>query len=68
MCNFIRPTADNADMRVVDINGQLLYKSKNPNFKGSFSKPSISALSAPGMYVLQLEIGVKEICTKNMVY
>ena len=55
-------------IRMLDINGKLLYESNNPNFQGSFSKTmSLGAVSA-GMYVLQLEIGGKKYVQKIMVY
>jgi len=58
----------NADYRILDINGQLLYQSDNPNFLGAYSKTiSLGAVSA-GMYVLQMEVGSKKYLQKIMVY
>ncbi len=58
----------NADYRILDINGQLLYQSNNPNFLGAYSKTiSLGAVSA-GMYVLQMEVGSKKYVQKIMVY
>jgi hypothetical protein len=65
---FYSAATANTDLRVLDITGQLLYESQNPNFRGSFSKSiSLGAVSA-GMYVLQLEIGSKKYVQKVMVY
>ena len=58
----------NADYRIMDINGQLLYQSNNPNFVGAYSKTiSLGAVSA-GMYVFQMEVGSKKYVQKIMVY
>jgi hypothetical protein len=65
---FFLTATDDANLRVVDVTGQLLYESKTPNFKGSFSKTiSLGAVSS-GMYVLQLEIGGKKYLQKILVY
>jgi Subtilase family/GEVED domain/Secretion system C-terminal sorting domain len=65
---FFETESANSDLRVLDINGQLLYESQNPNFKGSFSKTiNLGAVSA-GVYVLQLEIGSKKYIQKIVVY
>jgi hypothetical protein len=65
---FYSAATANTDLRVLDITGQLLFESRNPNFRGSFSKSiSLGAVSA-GMYVLQLEIGSKKYVQKLMVY
>ena len=65
---FYQTNTDNADLRVVDINGQLLYESKNPNFKGSFSRTINLGVVSSGMYILQLQIGSKKYIQKIMVY
>jgi Secretion system C-terminal sorting domain len=65
---FYLTTMANADYRILDINGQLLYQSNNPNFLGAYSKTiSLGAVSA-GMYVLQMEVGSKKYVQKIMVY
>jgi Subtilase family/GEVED domain/Secretion system C-terminal sorting domain len=65
---FYITTMANVDYRILDINGQLLYQSNNPNFQGAYSKTiSLGAVSA-GMYVLQLEVGSKKYLQKVMVY
>ncbi len=58
----------NTDLRVLDITGQLLYESENPNFKGSFTRTISLGAPSAGMYVLQLEIGNKKYVQKVMVY
>jgi Subtilase family/GEVED domain/Secretion system C-terminal sorting domain len=64
---FYQTEMANADLRVVDINGQLLYESNNPNFKGSFNQTiSLGKVSA-GTYVLQLLIGSKVYVQKIVV-
>ena len=65
---FYQTTTANADLRVLDINGQLLYESQNPNFKGSFSRSINLGAVSSGMYVLQLEIGSKKYVQKILVY
>ena len=65
---FYLTTMANADYRILDINGQLLYQSNNQNFLGAYSKTiSLGAVSA-GMYVLQMEVGSKKYVQKIMVY
>jgi len=65
---FYETESANTELRILDINGQLLYESQNPNFKGSFSKSiNLGAVSA-GVYVLQLEIGSKKYIQKLVVY
>ena len=58
----------NANMRVVDLNGRILYESDNPNFKGSFSKVINLGRISEGMYVLQLEVGSKKYVQKFIVW
>jgi hypothetical protein len=65
---FYQTNTNDADLRVLDINGQLLYESKNPNFKGSFSRTINLGVVSSGMYVLQLQIGSKKYIQKIMVY
>ena len=65
---FYTQTAANTDMRILDINGQLLYSENYPNFKGFFSKQIDLKPVSAGMYVLQIEIGGKKYIKKIMVY
>ena len=65
---FYQTATANMDMRVLDINGQLIYESKNPNFQGSYSKLINLGAVSSGMYVFQLEIGGKKYLQKIMVY
>ncbi|HEY4936120.1 MAG TPA: GEVED domain-containing protein, partial [Puia sp.] len=64
---FYQAVMANMDLRILDINGQLLYESKNPNFKGSFSKSISLGAVSEGMYVLQIEIGSKKYLQKIMI-
>jgi hypothetical protein len=65
---FYQTDMANTDLRVLDINGKLLYESQNPNFKGSFSKTINLGVVSAGMYVMQLEIGSKKYVQKILVY
>ncbi len=65
---FYLTTPADADFRVLDINGKLLYESNNPNFQGSFSKTVNLGVVSTGMYVLQLQIGDKIYVQKIMEY
>ncbi|HEY8733013.1 MAG TPA: T9SS type A sorting domain-containing protein, partial [Puia sp.] len=65
---FYEAATANADLRVLDINGQVLYESHNPNFKGSFSKTINLGVVSAGMYVLQLDLGSKKYVQKLMLY
>jgi hypothetical protein len=65
---FYQAEQANANFRVVDINGKLIYESTNPNFKGSFTKTINLGVVSSGMYVLQLEIGSKKYIQKLLVY
>jgi hypothetical protein len=64
---FLTSTQD-ASMRVLDVNGQLLYQSQNPNFKGAFTKTINLGAVSSGMYILQVEIGSKKYVQKILVY
>ncbi len=64
---FYQTEAANTDMRILDINGQLLYEAKYPNFQGSFSKRITLGAVSSGVYVLQLEIGSKKYLQKIVV-
>ncbi len=64
---FYQAGTVNADLRVLDINGKLIYQSYNPNSTGSFSKTiNLGAVSA-GMYILQLQLGSTKYIQKLMV-
>ncbi|MDP9040417.1 MAG: T9SS type A sorting domain-containing protein, partial [Bacteroidota bacterium] len=65
---FYETATANADLRVLDINGKVLYESHNPNFKGSFDKTINLGVVSAGMYVLQLDLGSKKYVQKLMVY
>ena len=65
---FYLTKTDNANFRVIDINGQLIYEEKNPNFNGSYYKTIHIGAVSQGMYVLQLEIGSTKYLQKIMVY
>ena len=65
---FYQSTQANVGMRVLNINGKLLYQSQNQNFKGSYSQLiNLGAVSA-GVYVMQLEVGDKKYVQKVLVY
>jgi hypothetical protein len=57
----------NANLRVLDITGQKLYESQDPNFQGAFNRRISLGAVSPGIYVLQLEIGNKKYVQKIMV-
>lgn len=64
---FYLATASSANLRVLDINGQQLYQSDNPNFQGFFNKRiNLGAVSA-GTYVLQVIIGSKSYVQKIVI-
>ena len=65
---FYQTSINNTNLRILDINGQLLYESKNPNFSGTFDRTINLGAVAAGMYVLQLEIGTKKYIRKIVVY
>jgi hypothetical protein len=65
---FYLTTPADADFRVLDINGKLLYELNTPNFQGSFSKTVNLGVVSNGMYVLQLQIGDKIYIQKIMKY
>jgi len=65
---FYQTSIQNTNLRILDINGQLLYESKNPNFSGTFDRTINLGAVAAGMYVLQLEIGNKKYIRKIVVY
>ena len=65
---FYQANMANTNLRILDLTGQLLYESRNPNFKGSFNRSIHIAPVSAGMYVLQLEIGTKKYVQKIMVY
>ncbi len=65
---FYLQESANANMRVVDLNGNTLYESYNPNFKGSFNKEINMGRISAGMYVLQLQVGSKNYIQKFIVY
>jgi len=64
---FYSPTAANTDMRILDINGQLIYSASYPNFTGFFSRPINISPVSQGMYILQLDIGGTKYVKKFMV-
>jgi hypothetical protein len=65
---FYLPDMANANLRVLDINGRVLYESQNPNFSGSFNQSIHLGAVGAGMYIMQLEIGNKKYDQKVMVY
>jgi hypothetical protein len=65
---FYSPTAGNADIRIIDINGQIIYSASYPNFIGSFSRHIDISPVSQGMYILQLDLGGKKYVKKFMVY
>jgi len=64
---FYQQNQADADLRVLDMNGQVLYESDNPNFTGSFSKTINIGPVSSGYYVLQLRIGSKNYVQKIAV-
>jgi hypothetical protein len=65
---FYQTSTQDVDLRVLDINGRLLYKLQHPNFRGSFSQTiNLGAVSA-GVYVLQLQVGSSKYVRKIAVY
>jgi hypothetical protein len=65
---FYSTESSNTDLRVLDINGQLIYEAHYPNFKGAFSQSIHLGAVSGGMYVLQLQVGSKKYIQKVMVY
>jgi hypothetical protein len=65
---FYQTSTQDIDLRVLDINGQLLYKLQHPNFSGSFSQSINLGPVSAGVYVLQLQIGSTKYVRKIAVY
>ncbi|MEJ0081866.1 MAG: T9SS type A sorting domain-containing protein [Puia sp.] len=65
---FYQTSTQDVDLRVLDINGKLLYKLQHPNFRGSFSQTINLGVVSAGVYVLQLQVGSNKYVRKIAVY
>jgi hypothetical protein len=65
---FYSPSAAKTDIRILNINGQLLYSASYPDFIGLFSKRISISPASQGMYVVQVDVGGKKYVKKFMVY
>ncbi len=65
---FYQTSTQDVDLRVLDINGRLLYKLQHPNFSGAFNKSINLGVVSAGVYVLQLDIGSQKYIRKIAVY
>jgi hypothetical protein len=65
---FYQTSTQDVDLRVLDINGKLLYKLQHPNFRGSFSQTINLGVVSAGVYVLQLQVGSQKYVRKIAVY
>jgi hypothetical protein len=65
---FYTPKTANTDVRIVDINGQVIFSESYPNFIGFFSRHMDISPASQGMYVVQIDIGGKKYVKKFMVY
>ena len=65
---FYSGSAANTDVRILDINGQMIYSASYPNFIGLFNRHVDISPVSQGMYILQLDIGGKKYVKKFMVY
>jgi Secretion system C-terminal sorting domain len=65
---FYQTSTQDVDLRVLDINGRLLYKLQHPNFRGSFNQSINLGVVSAGVYVLQLQVGSNKYVRKIAVY
>ena len=65
---FYQQKTANTNIRVVDMNGKLVYQSSYPNFQGYFDKQVNLGVVSTGMYVVQILIGDTKYNKKIWVY
>jgi hypothetical protein len=65
---FYQTEVDNVALRVVDLNGKVLYNKQYQHIKGAFSQPINLGVVSSGVYVVQLEFQSKKYIQKIMVY
>jgi GEVED domain/Secretion system C-terminal sorting domain len=64
---FYQTETVNVGLRVLNINGKLLYENQYQNIKGSFNKTINLGVVSSGVYVLQLDVGSRKYIQKIMV-
>jgi hypothetical protein len=65
---FYNQNAANSDIRILDINGKLIYSASYPNFAGYFNRRIDISPVSDGVYILQLDIGGKKYVKKFVVW
>jgi hypothetical protein len=64
---FFQAEMANTNMRILDINGKLVYEKNYANFRGSFYQNINIGNIASGYYILQIQIGNKNYVQKIAV-
>jgi hypothetical protein len=65
---FYQTEVDKAAIRVVDINGKIIYDRQYQNIKGSFNQLINLGVISTGMYIVQLEVQSRKYIQKIWVY